>query len=151
MADCFCPNTQTNTMGIIGLSQNGSGNSQENLEGVFYSLLYKRGYNKKIGQFAGDYVWPSFVKVSNDGESCIIEGPRGDSTVWFLLPLPGSFCSAFRTFSLPHPGFVQFWYADRLTLKKGFPWRREGPVDVARDKANTNVARFVQRWKPIPE
>lgn len=38
---------QANTIGIIGLSQNGSGNSQENLEGVFYSLVYKRGYNKK--------------------------------------------------------------------------------------------------------
>lgn len=34
-------------MGIIGLSQNGSGNSQENLEGAFYPLVYKRGYNKK--------------------------------------------------------------------------------------------------------
>lgn len=34
-------------MGIMGLSQNGSGNSQENLEGVFYPLAYKREYNKK--------------------------------------------------------------------------------------------------------
>lgn len=34
-------------MGIIGLSQNGSGNSQENFEGVFYPLAHKREYNKK--------------------------------------------------------------------------------------------------------
>lgn len=34
-------------MGIIGLSQNGFGNSQENLEGVFYPLAYKREYNQK--------------------------------------------------------------------------------------------------------
>lgn len=34
-------------MGIIGLSQNGSGDSQENLEGLFYPLANKREYNKK--------------------------------------------------------------------------------------------------------
>lgn len=69
-------------MGIIGLSQNGSGNSQENLEGVFYPLAYKREYNQKNSPvFAGDYVWPSFVKVSNGSESCIIEGPCGDGIV----------------------------------------------------------------------
>lgn len=47
MADRFCPNVQASTMGIIGLSQNGSGNSQENFEGVFYPLAYKREYNQK--------------------------------------------------------------------------------------------------------
>lgn len=42
-ADRFCPSMQANTMGIIGLSQNGSGNSQENLEGgVLSSRLQKR-------------------------------------------------------------------------------------------------------------
>lgn len=46
-ADRFCPNVQASTMGIMGLSQNGSGNSQENFEGVFYPLAYKREYNKK--------------------------------------------------------------------------------------------------------
>lgn len=50
-ADRFCPNVQASTMGTIGLSQNGSGNSQENFEGVFYPLAYKRGYNQKIAQF----------------------------------------------------------------------------------------------------
>lgn len=38
---------QANTMGIMGLSQNGSGNSRENLEGVFYPLAYKRENNNK--------------------------------------------------------------------------------------------------------
>lgn len=53
---------------------------KKNLEGAFYPLAYKRGYNNnKKGQFC--YVWPSFVKVSNAGESCIIAGPRGDGIV----------------------------------------------------------------------
>lgn len=46
-ADRFCPNVQASTMGIIELSQNGSGNSQENFEGVFYPLAYKKEYNQK--------------------------------------------------------------------------------------------------------
>lgn len=51
-ADHFCPNVQASTIGIIGLAHNGSGNSQENFEGVFYPLAYKREYNKKkIAQF----------------------------------------------------------------------------------------------------
>lgn len=48
MADRFCPNVQASIMRIIELSQNGSENSQENLEGVFYPLTYKREYNEKI-------------------------------------------------------------------------------------------------------
>lgn len=51
LADRFCPNVQASTMRIIGLSQNGSENSEENLEGVFYPLAYKREYNQKIAQF----------------------------------------------------------------------------------------------------
>lgn len=50
-ADHFCPNVQARTIGIIGLAHNGSGNSQENFEGVFYPLAYKSEYNKKIAQF----------------------------------------------------------------------------------------------------
>lgn len=70
-------------MRIIELPQNGSENSQGNLEGVFYLLTYKREYNEKMCSFAGDYVWPSFVKVSKGSESCIIEGPCGDGIVDF--------------------------------------------------------------------
>lgn len=77
---------QASTMGIMGLSQNRSGNSQENLEGVFYPLAYKRENNnnnkkKSSPGLTGAYVWPSFVKVSNGSVSCIIEGPCGDGIV----------------------------------------------------------------------
>lgn len=71
-------------MGIMGLSQNWSGNSQENLEGVFYPPAQKRdNNNKKKNSLAltGVYVWPSFVKVSNGSVSCIIEGPCGEGIV----------------------------------------------------------------------
>lgn len=68
-------------MGIIGLSQNASGNSEEIFEGVFYPLAYKREYNQNSLQQKLGYVWPSFVRVSSSGESCIIEKPCGDAIV----------------------------------------------------------------------
>lgn len=59
---------------------------------------------------------------------CLISLPA--PSLWLLL------LSLSPSLSLPL--FVQFWYADRPDIKKGFPWRQEGPADVAWDKANTN-------------
>lgn len=128
--DRFCPNVQASTMGIIGLSQNASGNSEEIFEGVFYPLAYKREYNQNSPVFAGDCVWPSFVRVSSSGESCIIEKPCGDAIVWFLLSLPLRLLMLSPSFSrsLSLPLFVRFWYADRLTLKRGSHGDKKGPL-----------------------
>lgn len=49
--------------------------------GCFILFLTKENIIKKLPSFAGDYVWPSFVRVSNGSESCIIEGPWGDGIV----------------------------------------------------------------------
>lgn len=102
---------------------------KKNLSWGVLSLFLQKGiFLKIVPFFAGDYVWTSFVKVSNGGESCIIEGPCRDAIVWFLLPLSRYFGLDGLSVSLSLTLFVQFWYADRLTLKRSSHGDKKGPL-----------------------
>lgn len=116
-------------MGIMGLSQNGSGNSQENLEGVFYPLAYKReNNNKKVAPVLQESTsGPLLSKCQTVAWVASLRDPVEMALFDFSsLPL-APWAQPFSP-STPHPAFVQSWYADRLTLKRGSHGDEKGPL-----------------------